>query len=70
MLIILRDYYSAYTPRDYLFEGQYEGDHLNSRSIQSVLQRAKSKSGIQRTGSMHMLRHSFAAHLLGKGNLI
>lgn len=67
MLIMLREYYKKYKPTDYLFEGQFENAHLTTRSIQNVLQKAKEKAGIKQDGSMHMLRHSFATHLLDKG---
>lgn len=67
MLIMLREYYKQYKPKDYLFEGQCENEHLTTRSIQNVLQKAKEKAGIKQDGSMHMLRHSFATHLLDKG---
>jgi len=67
MLIVLREYYKQYRPKEYLFEGQGANDHLSQRSIQQVMQKAKKKAGIIQDGNMHLLRHSFATHLLDKG---
>ena len=67
VLIVLREYYKQYKPKDYLFEGEGIKGHLSERSIQHVLQLAKERTGIQQAGNMHLLRHSFATHLLDKG---
>ena len=67
MLILLREYLTAYKPEKYLFEGQYKGASYSTRSLESIIQAAKKKAGILKSGSMHMLRHSFATHLLDKG---
>ena len=63
LLITLSAYVSAYKPKEYLFEG--EGNKAySSRSAQEVLKEAKQKAGIQKQGGIHLLRHSYATHLL------
>ncbi|MGJ8761319.1 MAG: tyrosine-type recombinase/integrase [Polaribacter sp.] len=63
---ILREYYIAYKPEKYLFEGQKGGKYSNT-SAQKVLKNALFKAGIRKKATLHSLRHSFATHLLEKG---
>ena len=63
---ILREYYKAYRPKIYLFEGM-NGDAYSSRSAQLVLKQAKAKARIYKQGSVHGLRHTYATHLLEHG---
>lgn len=66
LLLVLRDYFKAYRPKVYLFEGDGGGPY-SSRSAQEVLSEAKRKAGIKKKGSIHLLRHSYATHLLEAG---
>jgi site-specific recombinase XerD len=62
----LRNYYRAYRPKDWLFEG-VEGRQYSKRSVQQVFKDAKKAAGIRQPGGIHTLRHSYATHLLESG---
>lgn len=63
----LRSYFKEYKPTDFFFEGQFKGEPYSSRSIQKILTTAKKNARVNKPGSIHALRHSYATHLLDKG---
>ena len=66
MLDDLRNYYQAYRPETYLFEGQYGGQYA-IRSVQAVFKNAMQKAKINKPVGIHGLRHSYTTHLLECG---
>ena len=66
LLLLLREYYKVYQPKDFLFEGA-KGDQYSERSVQLILKNAMSKAGVLSKGSVHTLRHSYATHLIKSG---
>lgn len=66
LIDMLREYYRVYRPGKWLFEGP-GGKQYSPSSLQKILKRAAEKAGIRRRVHLHMLRHSFATHLLEQG---
>lgn len=62
----LRTYFKEWKPKVYLFEGAHGGQYSTS-SIKKIINNASIKAGIRKQISPHMLRHSFATHLLENG---
>jgi site-specific recombinase XerD len=62
----LQNYYKEYLPQNYLFEGQ-KGDRYSATSVLTIVSVAAKKAGIYKKVTPHMLRHSFATHLLENG---
>ncbi len=66
-LKVLRDYFKYCRPKDWLFPGADKSKHLTERTVERVFEAAKAKAGIMKPGNVHVLRHSFATHLLEDG---
>ena len=66
LLETLRQYYLQYKPEVFLFEGR-PGQPYSVRSVQEILKVAKEKAKVSKKGSVHMLRHSYATHLMEAG---
>ena len=69
LLETLREYWRWKKPKTWLFPGQprADGKHLTDKAIWHVCNGAAQHAGIKKRVSPHMLRHSFATHLLEDG---
>ncbi len=63
---VLKEYVLEYKPNHYLFEG-VRGGLYSATSIASIVKRAGEQAKIPLKVTPHMLRHSFATHLMEQG---
>jgi integrase/recombinase XerD len=66
-LVTMRDYFRRQRPREFLFEGYYPGKQYSKRSVEKIVTVVAQLAGIDKPISPHVLRHTFATHLLDNG---
>ena len=62
----LREYFKAFKPVDFLFNGRKKGKPMTASGLRHALKMANKKSGIKQI-NLHILRHCFASHALEDG---
>lgn len=66
LLAEVREYFIKWRPKSYLFEGS-KGETYSPESVAKIIKDAARKARINHPVSPHVLRHSFATHLLEAG---
>ena len=67
LLEMLRHYWWAARPKEYLFPGRGQSGVVQSSTVQRACIEARQRAGLGKEVTPHTLRHSFATHLLEAG---
>lgn len=66
ILSLFHEYYNEYLPDTYIFNGQF-GLQYSDRSVNEFLKYYAKRAKLTKNIHAHLLRHSFACHLLDNG---
>ncbi len=67
LLVELRAYWQSERPRPWLFPGRNPEQPMDGNTARVIFNKAKTQAKIHKGGSIHLLRHCFATHLLEAG---
>ena len=67
LLDILRSYWRATHPKEWLFPGGLPGQPITRAAVEDACQKAHRLSALSKPVTPHSLRHAFAVHLLESG---
>ena len=70
LLEVVRAYLECYRPTSILFFGPDRERGLEATSVQRVVRAAAQRAGIAKRVSPHVLRHTFATHLMERGTSV
>lgn len=67
LLPLLRQYWQQYKPRPWLFPGPQPTQPITSKTVYLICRQAGGQAHLSKPVHPHLLRHSFATHLLEAG---